>query len=181
MLLGLGGLLASLIGVMVGLVTYCLAARRARRNRWEVAKHTVLRDLSKSLGEGRVPQAPVIQATINSVLRGQDAPDLTVVALDHVVDDLLRQVTADPFLDPIRRMQLQDELVALKTSREGGPPETVAGRPPGGPSRGVSVELRIAPAVMGILSGTLVAIASGVMLKEALPRIVELVRRFVAP
>ena len=119
----LGGL-GILVSIAVGFGTYYLAERRGRRNRWQASKDTVLRDLSKSLGEGSVPQPAVILATIRSVLRSQNAPDLAVVTLEEVKDDLLRQITADPFLEAERRTQLQTQVLELKA------PETPSG-PPG--------------------------------------------------
>ena len=57
-----------IVSILVGFGTFYLADKRARRNRWQNAKDMVLQDLSKSLGEGNVPDAAIIQATIRSVL-----------------------------------------------------------------------------------------------------------------
>lgn len=107
-----------IVSILVGFGTFYLADKRARRNRWKNAKDMVLQDLSKSLGEGNVPDAAVIQATIRSVLRGHNANDLSAVTLDEVADDLLRQITSDPFLDSERRRQLQREVLDLKAKEE---------------------------------------------------------------
>ena len=113
-LLAVAGIIVS---IGVGFGTFYLADKRARRNRWESAKETVLRDLSKSLGEGNVPDASVIKATIRSVLRSHNANDLSVVTLEEIGDDLLRQITADPFLDPERRKKLQNDVLQLKETQ----------------------------------------------------------------
>jgi hypothetical protein len=106
-----------IVSIGVGFGTFYLADKRARRNRWESAKETVLRDLSKSLGEGNVPDASVIKATIRSVLRSHNANDLSVVTLEEIGDDLLRQITADPFLDAERRKKLQNDVLQLKETQ----------------------------------------------------------------
>lgn len=113
-LLSIAGIVVS---IGVGFGTFYLANKRAERNRWGNAKETVLRDLSKSLGEGNIPDASVIKATIRSVLRTQNTTDLSVVTLDEISDDLLRQITADPFLDAERRKQLQSDLLKLKENQ----------------------------------------------------------------
>ena len=111
------GLVGILVSIGVGFGTFYLADKRARINRWQNAKDMVLRDLSKSLGEGNVPDASVIKATIRSVLRSHNAIDLSVVTLDEIADDLLRQITADPFLEPERRKQLQSDVLELRESQ----------------------------------------------------------------
>jgi hypothetical protein len=55
-------------------------------------------------------------ATIRSVLREQNAGDLGAVTLEEVADDLIRQVTSDPFLDSERRIDLQNKVVELRKS-----------------------------------------------------------------
>lgn len=114
MLLAVAGIIVS---IAVGFGTFYLADKRARRNRWENAKETVLRDLSKSLGEGNVPDASVITATIRSVLRSHSANDLSVVTLEEIADDLLRQITADPFLEAERRKKLQNDVLQLREAQ----------------------------------------------------------------
>jgi hypothetical protein len=113
-LLAVAGIIVS---IAVGFGTFYLADKRARRNRWENAKETVLRDLSKSLGEGTVPDASVIKATIRSVLRSHSANDLSVVTLEEIADELLRQITADPFLEAERRKKLQNDVLQLKEAQ----------------------------------------------------------------
>lgn len=111
------GVVSIVVSIAVGFGTFYIADKRAKRNRWQNAKDTVLRDLSKSLGEGNVPDASVIKATIRSVLRGQNANDLSVVTLEEIADDLLRQITADPFLEPERRKQLQNDVIELREAQ----------------------------------------------------------------
>ncbi|MFB3896662.1 MAG: hypothetical protein ACE14V_10210 [bacterium] len=106
-----------IVSIVVGFVTFYLADKSARRNRWNSAREMILRDLSKSLGEGTVPDASVIEATIRSILRGYNANDLSVITVEEIADDLLRQITADPFLDAERRKKLQNEVLKLKQVR----------------------------------------------------------------
>lgn len=113
-LLGVAGIVVS---IAVGFGTFSLADSRARHNRWQSAKDMILRDLSKSLGEGNAPEAQVINGTIRSVLRAQNASDLTVVTLGEIADDLLRQITADPFIDAERRRALQQDVLKLRQVR----------------------------------------------------------------
>jgi hypothetical protein len=133
------GVLGIVVSIVVGFGTYYLAERRGRRNRWQAAKDVVLRDLSKSLGEGNVPSPPVILATIRSVLRTQNAPDLDAVTLEEVADDLLRQITSDPFLASERRTELQNKVLEIRdthlkpveveleaTTKESRTPETLS-------------------------------------------------------
>lgn len=110
-LVGVAGIVVSIV---VGLGTYYFAERSGRRSRWQAAKNLVLHDLSKSLGEGNVPNPSVMLATIRSVLREQNAADLEAVTLEEVADDLIRQVTSDPFLDSERRIDLQNKVMELK-------------------------------------------------------------------
>lgn len=105
------------VSIVVGFGTFYVADKRARRSRREAAKDTVLRDLSKSLGEGNIPPPQVILATIRSVLRSQNLNEAGMVTLSEVADDLIRQITADPFLDTERRKKLQTEILALKTAQ----------------------------------------------------------------
>jgi hypothetical protein len=111
------GVIGIAVSIGVGFGTFYIADNRARRSRWQNAKDIVLRDLSKSLGEGNVPDAFVIKATIRSVLRGQNTSNLSAVTLEEISDDLLRQITADPFLDPERRKQLQNDVIKLKEAQ----------------------------------------------------------------
>jgi hypothetical protein len=136
MLLGVAGIVVSIV---IGLGTYYLAERHGRRNRWQAAKEMVLRDLSKSLGEGNVPGPAVILATIRSVLRLQNASDLDAVTLDEVADDLLRQITSDAFLSSDRRTELQNKVLEVRdahlktiqaeaTTLESKPPDAIGSR-----------------------------------------------------
>jgi hypothetical protein len=108
------GLIGILVSIGVGFGTFYVADRRSRRNRWQNAKDMVLRDLSKSLGEGSVPNASVIKATTRSILRSHNSNDMSVVTFDEIIDDLIRQITADPFLESDRRKQLQRDVLDLK-------------------------------------------------------------------
>jgi len=162
-----------LVSIAVGFGTYYLAERRGRRNRWQASKDTVLRDLSKSLGEGSVPQPAVILATIRSVLRSQNAPDLAVVTLEEVKDDLLRQITADPFLEAERRTQLQTQVLELKA------PETPSGPP--GPRAAAEAWLERETlwtqfSFAALLAGVLASLVAGVAF-TGVPEIIKAIER----
>jgi hypothetical protein len=113
-LLGFVGAALSALGIAVAWLLWVISEGRNARRRSQRAKETVLRELAVSLGEGRPPPFAVFQSTVRSVFRAENIvvedPDLP---LHEVVDDLMRQVTADPFLDPARRQTLQDQLLGL--------------------------------------------------------------------
>jgi hypothetical protein len=109
------GILGIVVSIGVGWLTYRLANRRASTQRYESAKATVLQELSKSLGEDSVPSVDVLEATIRSVLRETGDPRVHLL-VDHVLDDLIRQVTSDPFLDSVRRRKLQDDIQLARSN-----------------------------------------------------------------
>lgn len=103
------GVLGIAVSIAVGWLTYWLASKRTTNQGYLNAKATVLQELSNPLGEDAVPTAEVIEATIRSVLR--ETGDRRVsVSIDDVLDDLVRRVTSDPFLDGERRRTLQAEI-----------------------------------------------------------------------
>lgn len=109
------GILGIVVSIVVGWVTYRLADRRARNQRHASAKTAVLRDLSNSLGEDSIPTPEIIDATIRSVLREVADPKVDL-RVDEVLDDLVRQVTSDPFLDSERRRKLQKDIQEVRTA-----------------------------------------------------------------
>lgn len=113
LILGIAGIAVSII---VGWLTYYLADKRQRRNRFLAAKHSVVSTLSRSLSEETVPSAELVRATIRSVLREENAADLSAVSVEEVIDDLIRQVTSDPFLAAERRKELQASLLGVITA-----------------------------------------------------------------
>ena len=104
------------VSVLIGLTTFYIADRRSRRNRWQQARETILKELSKTLGEENIPNFEIISATIRSVLRGYNPGSLDKVTVVEVTDDLLRQITSDPFLDSERRNKLQTQVLDVKTA-----------------------------------------------------------------
>ena len=104
------------VSVLIGLTTFYIADRRSRRNRWQQARETILKELSKTLGEEDIPNFEIISATIRSVLRGYNPGSLDKVTVAEVTDDLLRQITSDPFLDSERRNKLQTQVLDVKTA-----------------------------------------------------------------
>lgn len=122
------GILGIVVSILVGWLTYRLADRRAQSQRYVTAKATVLQELSKSLGEDSVPTPDILEATIRSVLREVGDPRVEI-ALDELLDDLVRQVTSDPFLDGERRRKLQGDIQKVRAEasaqRLAAPPEEV--------------------------------------------------------
>ena len=106
------------VSIGVGVGTFYLADKRSRTAQWRAAKETVLRELSKSLGDGNIPQPQVILATIRSVLRENGAANLEAVTFEEIIDDLIRQVTSDPFLSADRRKELQSKIIEIRFDRE---------------------------------------------------------------
>lgn len=108
----------TVIGILAGVATsfvfFLLSTRKARRVAWRLAKSRITSDLAQSLGQDRVPPREAIVATIGSILREHDVGELQDVAYGEVIEELLRQVTADPFLDRERRLTLQSSLIALQ-------------------------------------------------------------------
>jgi len=78
------------------------------------AKETVLKELLKSISENNIPKREIISATIKSVFRDYHVKELDVVTVDEVIDDLIRDVSSNPFLDSKYRKQIQNELLAMK-------------------------------------------------------------------
>lgn len=104
-----------IVSILIGLFTFYVADKRSRRRRWYQAKETILMELSKSLSEGNVPNLEIMSATIRSVLRDSNVGEFDLITIDEILDDLIRQITSDPFLDSERRKQLQGQLLSVKT------------------------------------------------------------------
>lgn len=113
-LLGISGII---ISILFGLITFWIADKRSRQKLWHQAKETVLRELSKSLSENNIPDSEIISATIRSVLRECNSEELEAVTVDEILDELIRRITSDPFLDSNRRKKLQDEILAIKSKK----------------------------------------------------------------
>lgn len=107
------GILGIVVSLIVGWVSSRIAAQRSRNQKYRTAKAVVLQELSKSLGEDSIPTPAIIQATMRSVLRESGDPKVEI-DVDEVLDDLMRQVTADPFLDGERRQKLQGDIEQVR-------------------------------------------------------------------
>jgi hypothetical protein len=108
--LGVGGIVVS---IAVGWLTYFFADKKQRRNRYIAAKNTIAATLSRSLSESNVPSYELVAATIRSVLREDSPSNLDSVTVDEISDDLIRQVSSDPFLAAERRRELQQGLLSI--------------------------------------------------------------------
>lgn len=111
------GILGVVVSVVVGWLSYRFADRRSSNQKYRTAKSAVLQELSKSLGEDAIPTPAIIQATMRSVLREAGDPKIDI-EVDEVLDDLMRQVTADPFLDGDRRRKLQTDIEQVRTEAQ---------------------------------------------------------------
>jgi uncharacterized membrane protein len=107
------------VSILIGLTTFYITDKRSRQRRWYQIKETILMELSKSLSEGNVPKLEIISATIRSILRDSNIGELNSIAIDEILDDLIRKITSDPFLDPERRKKLQDQLLTVKSEQIG--------------------------------------------------------------
>src|SRR3954447_920964 len=145
------GIIGIVVSIVVGCLTYLLADRRAHSQRYFTAKSTVLRELSKSLGEDSIPTPGILEATIRSVLQEVGDPRVQI-NVSEVLDDLMRQVTSDPFLDSERRRKLQIDIETVRTElikkhlQEGQPKEGAVGY-----TRD-NVRLTLVPAFVGLVA-----------------------------
>lgn len=112
-------ILSIFVSIIIGLSTFFIADKRSRKNKYLNAKSKILNDLSKSLGENSIPQYEVINSVIRSVLREENENNLDVITVEEILDDLLRQILSDPFLDSKRRNELQKQIMKVEdTSKE---------------------------------------------------------------
>ncbi|MBI5497486.1 MAG: hypothetical protein HY904_20920 [Deltaproteobacteria bacterium] len=109
----LSGGVGTVVSISIGLLTSFLAERRARRTRWHTAKDIILRDLAVALAEGNPPNASAILATMRSVMREYSVSGRAGTRLQEVVDDMVRAIVSDPFLEPDRRRQLQNAAMGM--------------------------------------------------------------------
>lgn len=121
--LGVGGIFVS---VAVGWFTYYLADKKQRRNRYLAAKNAVAAALSRSLSESNVPSYELIAATIRSVLRDENTSNVDSVTVQEITDDLIRQVSSDPFLAADRRRELQQTLLSVSAKQTVTPTSELA-------------------------------------------------------
>jgi hypothetical protein len=171
------GVLGIVVSVIFGMISYRVTDQRTTNQKHRTAKAALLQELSKSLGEDAIPSPKIIQATLNSILRETGAAEIRI-DVDEVLDDLMRQVTADPFLDGERRRKLQCDIERVRSD-----------------SRDVNLQLPRAAAqearygrletvssvatLIGLLTTFVVGLATFIILGRILPEIVatsELVR-----
>lgn len=107
-------LVSVIVGILTSMLFFFLSIRRARRRTWHAAKARIVADLSQSLGQDVVPARQAVWATIRSVCREFELTEPHAVTYDEALEELLRHVTADPFLDAERRRRLQDALLGLQ-------------------------------------------------------------------
>lgn len=158
-LLSIAGIIVS---ILIGIVTFYIADRRSRRRRWYQAKETILMELSKSLGEDNIPSLEIITAVIRSVLRDLNAEASDTVVIDEIIDDIIRQITSDPFLNSERRKQLQDQMLVVKNEQaiEGIHEQEIT----------VKGEARLEPmksALLSILFGALAAMFASLIIENS--------------
>ena len=145
-ILGLAGILVS---ILAATVTLLFADRREVRRRYVDARTIVLNDLSRSLGQDSIPSAQTISAVIRSVHREMNLQRVNL-DLEMILDDLLRSVTADPFLDASRRSSLQAQVQQVRRDVAEAPDDHAE---EGG--------FRLSPKLVAAVTGTIVGGLSG--------------------
>lgn len=74
--------------------------------------------MTRSIGEGVVPNKDKIQSVLNSVRRQYSIKEQDFETPDTVVDDILVRVLANEFLDAKRREELSEKLLAVKNEKK---------------------------------------------------------------
>ena len=111
------GIIGVIATVVVGVVTYWLTAGTVSREyeeRVKAAKNEVRIAVSRSIGEGVVPNKDKIQAVINSVERQYGIKPQDSESPEGVIDDIVERVLANEFLDAKRREELSTKLLDIK-------------------------------------------------------------------
>ena len=115
-LVGIGGVIATII---VGVVTYWLTTNSVSQEyqeRIRAARNDVLTSVSRSIGEGVVPNKAKLQSVLNSVRRQYNIKEADFETPDTVIDDTLTRVLRNEFLDAKRREELAEKLMLVKNS-----------------------------------------------------------------
>jgi hypothetical protein len=115
------GILVGIIGVIatiaVGWLTYWLTAGAESREYQERVKSSrteILSGISRSIGEGKVPNKAKIQAVIDSVERKYGVKQQDSEKPGSVIDDIIERVLANEFLDAQKREELSTKLLAMR-------------------------------------------------------------------
>jgi|HubBroStandDraft_6_1064221.scaffolds.fasta_scaffold205517_2 hypothetical protein len=111
------GIIGVIATVVVGVLTYWLTAGTESREyseRLKASRNEIISAISRSIGEGKVPNKAKIQAVINSCdrqygVKQQDSPKPEVV-----IDDIVERVLANEFLDAQKREDLSGKLLAVR-------------------------------------------------------------------
>lgn len=119
--IGIGGVVATIV---VGVVTYWLTASsedREYRERLRAARADILTAVSRSIGEGVVPDRDKIASVIRSSRRqyGLKEPDAETV--ESVLDDVVSRVLSNEFLDAKRREELSGKLLSVRAAASTSP------------------------------------------------------------
>lgn len=94
--------------------------RREDQRRWRAAREMILRDVAVPLGEGAAPDIVTLGAVFRSAVRANDVRRADYSNLYEVIDELIRQISADPFLDHQRRVDLLQQVQGLADEARDG-------------------------------------------------------------
>lgn len=114
--IGVGGVVATIV---VGVVTYWLTASsedREYRERLRAARADILTAVSRSIGEGVVPDREKIASVIRSSRRLYGIKEADAETVESVLDDVVSRVLSNEFLDAKRREELSAKLLSVRAS-----------------------------------------------------------------
>ena len=133
------GVVVGLVGVVatiaVGFGTYKVtdtSASSAYRDRIRTARGEVLAAVSRSIGEGVVPNKEKLQAVMRSARRQHDIREEDFDTVEMVLDDVVARVLSNEFLDAKRREELSTRLLDARNAKEPEPPQVKTGLQPTG-------------------------------------------------
>lgn len=113
---GIAGVVAT---VVVGAVTYWLTASsedREYRERLRAARADILTAVSRSIGEGVVPDREKISSVIRSSRRQYGLKEQDAETVESVLDDIVSRVLSNEFLDAKRREELSTKLLSVRAT-----------------------------------------------------------------
>lgn len=114
--IGIGGVAATIV---VGVVTYWLTASsedREYRERLRAARADILTAVSRSIGEGVVPDRDKIASVIRSSRRQYGLKEVDAETVESVLDDVVSRVLSNEFLDAKRREELSSKLLSVRAA-----------------------------------------------------------------
>lgn len=113
-IIGTMGVIAT---ILVGIITYYLTSGSVSREyheRIKAARNDAMTVISRSIGEGIVPNQEKVQSVLNSIRRQYNIAEVDFQTPVTVFEDLLARVLSNEFLDAKRREELSTKLLTLK-------------------------------------------------------------------